>query len=83
MAGTETGSPAYAPVWKRAVAVIVDGLIVGVISGALAVGVLRKRDAAAVASPLLGLPIFLGYYIGLEAANEGQTLGNSFRASVR
>jgi uncharacterized RDD family membrane protein YckC len=83
MARTETGSPAYAPVWKRAVTVIVDGLIVGVISGALTVGVLGERGAAVVASPLLGLLIFLGYYIGLETASDGQTLGNSCWASAR
>jgi len=72
MAGTETaGSPAYAPVWKRAVAVIVDVVLVGIISGAIIAAVL----GADTTSSLLGLVVFLAYYIGLEATNEGQTVG--------
>jgi len=46
---------------------------VGILSGVIIAAVVGPRQPGG--GPLLGLLIFLGYYIGLEAANDGQTLG--------
>jgi uncharacterized RDD family membrane protein YckC len=59
-------------VWRRVVAVIIDIVLIGIITGLLG-GVLAQARLAALAS-LIGLLIGFGYYIYLEG-NYGQTVG--------
>lgn len=59
-------------IWRRAVAVIIDIILIGVVTAVLG-GVLAQARLATLAS-LIGLVISFGYYIYLEG-NYGQTIG--------
>lgn len=59
-------------VWRRAVAVIIDIVLIGIVNGAIS-GVL-SRAGLAVLGGVIALAISFGYYIYLEG-NYGQTIG--------
>lgn len=79
MATTENGGgPAYAPVWKRAIAVLVDGFLISTLGGIIVFAVFDAPEPGAqlaTGASLLWLLLYFGYYIGMEAGNEGQTVG--------
>lgn len=59
-------------VWRRAVAVIIDIVLIAIVNGAIS-GVL-SRAGLAVLGGVVALAISFGYYIYLEG-NYGQTIG--------
>lgn len=59
-------------IWRRAVAVIIDIILIGIVTSVLG-GILAQLRLAALGG-LLGLVISFGYYIYLEG-NYGQTIG--------
>lgn len=59
-------------IWRRAVAVIIDIILVGIVTSILS-GILAQARLAALGG-LVGLVITFGYYIYLEGA-YGQTIG--------
>ncbi|NHN64545.1 RDD family protein [Haloarcula sp. JP-Z28] len=65
--GTEGGV-----IWRRVVAIIIDIVVIGIVSSAIA-GILSQIRLAALGS-LIGLVLGFGYYIYLEGT-YGQTIG--------
>ncbi|EMA15322.1 RDD family protein [Haloarcula marismortui] len=59
-------------IWRRVVAIIIDIVVIGIVSSAIA-GILSQIRLAALGS-LIGLVLGFGYYIYLEGT-YGQTIG--------
>lgn len=59
-------------VWRRAIAVIIDMILIGIVTGIVG-SILAQMRLAALAG-LVGLVLGFGYYIYLEG-NYGQTIG--------
>ncbi len=66
-----TGPPQPAPMGPRVGAAVIDIVILIVVSGILS-GIFGTGGTAPV---LLSLIVTFGYFIGLEAANDGKTVG--------
>src|SRR3989442_12726085 len=68
IASADQATTAFAGFWRRFAALLLDGLIVGVVFGALVIG-LRGTGY------VIGWVGGLGYFVVLEGGPSGQTLG--------
>jgi uncharacterized RDD family membrane protein YckC len=64
----------YAPFWKRVVAVLIDGLLIGVPLNLITLSVANSETGSMIFS-LIGILVYWFYFAGLESSEKQATIG--------
>ena len=73
-----TTSHELAGLGSRAIATIIDSIILGIVGGLVVVTIFGAPGTSTVSTPNLAFAVIgIGYFVLLEGFNQGQTLGKS------